>query len=149
MKKSDMLIYDDIYEWKGWGGRLRLGSGRCRLKLFDLERSDSKTLTHLKSIIAIVSDVLPIKAKEMSITSCAGHIASLVARDFQIEPQRMLWVEYYPASMYGKDGSKKIAERFVTVDFTWHEAGAIDPRWREIKQPLLEIVKDLLDGCAD
>ncbi len=146
---SDTLVYNDIYEWEGWGGSLRLASGRCRLRLFDLERSDAKKLTHLKSIIAIVSDVSENKLKEMSARSCAGHIASLVARDFKIDPQRMLWVEYYPASTYGKEGLKKLGERFIAVDFSWHEAGAIEPRWREIKPPLLDVLKDLLDTCDD
>jgi len=149
MKKSNILVYNDIYEWKGWGGRLGLGSGKCWLRLFDLERDEAKKLTHLKSIIAIVSDVSKIQIKDMSVRSCAGHVATLVARDFKIEPQRMLWVEYYPVTIYGKNGSKTIPEKFVAVDFTWHEAGALDPKWRDIKPPLLDMLKGLIDACED
>ena len=31
-----MIVYDDIFEWEGWGGRLKLANGRCRLRIYDL-----------------------------------------------------------------------------------------------------------------
>ena len=39
-----MLIYDDIYSWEGWGGMLRLASGKCRLRIFDLKKGNEKRL---------------------------------------------------------------------------------------------------------
>jgi len=33
-----MLIYDGVYAWKGFGGMLKLASGQCRLRIYDLTR---------------------------------------------------------------------------------------------------------------
>jgi hypothetical protein len=68
-----MVVYDEIYSWQGWGGKLKLGSGSCRLRIYDLERGIAKGLSHLRPIIIIVSDV---PQSRMSIKSCAGHIAT-------------------------------------------------------------------------
>ena len=37
-----MLIVDDVFAWEGWGGRLRLEAGKCRLKIFDLRKALSQ-----------------------------------------------------------------------------------------------------------
>jgi len=79
----------------------------------------------------------------MSIKSCAGHIATRVAATFGIDPHRMHYIEYYPETQYGNTGQHSIPERFELVELTWHEGKAIRPRWRELKPPLLDIVKQL------
>jgi hypothetical protein len=135
-----MVIYDDIYSWEGWGGELRLGSGKCRLRIFDLHRDSSGGLAHLTSIIVVVEDV---SKDDVSVKSCAPHIATVVTKEFGIDPHRMTWVEYYPESRYGVRGAKVIPEKYETVEFTWHEDKAINPRWSELKPPLDEIVKRL------
>jgi len=52
-----MLVHDDMFSWEGWGGRLKLGSGKCRLRIYDLKKDDKKGLMHLRPIIVVVSDV--------------------------------------------------------------------------------------------
>ncbi len=136
-----MIIYDDIYSWEGWGGALRLGSGKCRLRIFDLNRDSSKGLAHLKSIIVVVADV---SKGDVSVKSCAPHIATVVTGEFGIDPHRMIWVEYYPESRYGAGGAKVIPEKYEAVEFTWHEDKAINPRWSELKPPMDEVVKKLI-----
>jgi len=136
-----MLIHDDIFEWSGWGGRLSLGSGKCRLRIYDLKKKGAKGLRHLRHIVVIVSDVTDSK---MSVKSCTSHVATQVTEKFNIDPQRMLWVEYYPESKYGVDGERVIPERFEAVEFTWHTDKAIKPEWRELKPPLLDEIKKLM-----
>ncbi len=51
------LIYDGVFHWKGWGGKLGLGKGRCRLKLFDRARDGSPGVSHLKPLVAIVREL--------------------------------------------------------------------------------------------
>ncbi|MCF8069063.1 MAG: hypothetical protein K9L30_10800 [Desulfobacterales bacterium] len=136
-----MLIYDDIYSWEGWGGKLRLGSGSCHLQIFDLDQPDVAEITHIKPVIVIVSDI---QESELSVRSCASHIATRVMAEFYIEHQRMMWIEYYPEKTYGTVKMNKIPERFDMVDFVWHEKSAIDPRWRPLKPPLLDMVKALV-----
>jgi hypothetical protein len=31
------------------------------------------------------------------------------------------------------------------VDFNWYEEKAIDPAWRTLKSPLLEVIKELME----
>ncbi len=140
-KQPDMLIHDDIFAWSGWGGRLSLGSGKCRLRIYDLKEADAKDITHLHRIIAIVSDVPDSK---MSVKSCTSHVATQVVKKFNLNPQRTLWVEYYPESKYGVDSEHVILERFEAVEFTWHADKAITPQWRELKPPLLDEIKRLI-----
>lgn len=139
-----MLIYDDIYTWEGWGGAFRLGSGRCRLRIYDLKKGAQKRLAYLKSILIIATDLPRGKPGDMTVKSCNSHIATSVARDFNFEPNRMQFVEYYPARRYGKAGEHLIEERIEAVDFTWYEDKAMKPVYRDLDPPLLDIVRNLL-----
>lgn len=137
-----MMIYDDIFSWEGWGGKLRLASGSCRLRIHDLTKDQETDALILRPKIVIVSD-LPDQA--MSVRSCAGHIATIVVDRFRINPQRMLWVEYYPASHYGRTGNiHHIPDRFDVVEFEWHGHRAIRPKWRVLKPPILDVIKGLV-----
>ena len=136
-----MLIYDDIYSWEGFGGILRLSSGKCRLRIFDLKKSDQEGLAHLRPNIVIASDIAD---SPMSVRSCCGHIATGVARKFNIKPDRMMFIEYYPETVYGEQQDRVIGEKFDVVDFSWRENQAIQPRWRALKQPMLDVIKELV-----
>ena len=138
-----MLVFDDIYAWEGWGGRLRLASGKCRLRIFDLKKGDTKGLLHLKPMIVIVSDV---DDSPMSVRSCSGHIATSVAREFKIKPQQMLFIEYYPQTAYGQRREHTIAEKYDLVEFNWQEDKGIEPKWRTLKPPLLDMVQKLVEA---
>jgi hypothetical protein len=136
-----MLIYDDIYAWSGWGGKLKLGSGKCRLRIYDLKKGNKRGLMHLRPIIVVVSDV---KDSTISIRSCSSHIATLVTKAFNIDPLRMLWVEYYPEHKYGAGDTRFIPEKLDAVEFSWHGDKAIQPRYRPLMPPLLDEIKKLI-----
>jgi hypothetical protein len=138
-----MLIYDDIFSWRGWGGKLMLGSGKCRLRIYDLKKDDKKDLMHLRPIIVVVSDVPDSK---MPVKSATSHVATLVAKEFNIDPHRMLWIEYYPENKYGVGGKHVMPEKFDAVEFTWIENKAIEPKWRTLKPPLLDEIKRLVNS---
>ena len=135
-----MLIYDDIYSWEGWGGKLRLASGKCHLRIFDLKNRNSKGLAHLKPMIVIVSDIVE---SPMSVRSCSGHIATSITREFNIKPHRMLFIEYYPQTVYGQHREHIISEKYDLVEFNWHQGQAIEPKWRTLKSPLLDMIIEL------
>jgi hypothetical protein len=136
-----MVIYDGIYAWEGFGGQLRLSSGRCRLRIYDLAPEPAQGAIFLRPIIVIASDV---PESRMSVRSCAGHVATSVARDFKINPHRMLFVEYYPQSVYGEHGKRVIPEKFEAVDFRWTEGGAIQPKWRTLHPPLVDVIRQMV-----
>jgi hypothetical protein len=136
-----MKIYDDIFMWDGWGGLLKLASGKCRVKIFDLKKGTPDAIAFLKPIIVVISDVPDSK---MSIKSCSSHIATRLIEKFSIDPSRMLFVEYYPSIEYGDKNQYHIPEKYELVEFKWHEDRAIAPKWRILKPPMLDVVKDLL-----
>ena len=138
-----MMIYDDIFSWEGWGGQLRLASGECRLRIFDLQKKKTGGPAYLRPIIVLVSDV---PESRMSVRSCTGHIATNVTRMFKIEPERMLFIEYYAETAYGENNEHIIPEKYDVVDFTWHEGRAIEPRWRALKPPLLDVIKEMVEA---
>jgi len=134
-----MLIRDIIYSWKGWGGRLNLASGMCKLRIYDLTKAAEKGVATLRPIIVVVSDI---PESKMSVRSCAGHIATMVTKDFHIDPHRMLWIEHYPLKSYGEKNEHVIPEAFEIVEFVWLDDSAIKPKWRALKPPMLdEIIK--------
>lgn len=135
-----MLIYNDIFSWEGWGGKLRLASGKCKLKIVDLSKGSEEGLSHIRPIIIIVSDV---PDSVMSVRSCSSHIATVVAKNFNIDPNRMLFIEYYPSTTYGGKKETIISERYEAVEFAWHEDKALEPKYRKLTPPLLQTVKEL------
>jgi hypothetical protein len=143
-----MLVHDDIFHWEGFGGRLKLAAGRCRLRIFDLSRGGRRDLAHIKPIIVVVSD-LPEdtgKLKRLGVRSCASHIATRVSQKFAIDHQRMIFIEFYPEEVYGNRKQHRIAERFDTVDFTWFDDKALHPKWRPAPAALVETIKSLMPG---
>jgi hypothetical protein len=144
-----MLIHDDVYAWKGFGGLLELASGQCRLRIFDLGRDKAPRqgkVMPIKPIVVVVSD-LPghdTHMKNVSVRSCTSHIATCVAREFNIQPHRMLYVEYYPASTYGDRNQHHILARLDGVDLQWHDNKALHPKWRPLQSPLFDEVMELI-----
>ena len=143
-----MLIYDDIFKWDGFGGKLKLARGKCRLKIYDLSGDQADGLLHLKPIIVIAMDH---PGSKMSVRSCSSHIATMVIQTFQLAPSRMQFVEYYPKKTYGKEGKNLIPEVFEAVDFTWKDDVAIHPRLRPPSAPHLKRLQELLadDGTGE
>jgi len=137
-----MLIYDDIYSWEGWGGTLRLASGKCRLRIYDLKGKNGNGLAHLRPMIVIASDD---PGSPMSVRSCCGHIATCVTREFNIKPHRMMFIEYYPQTEYGEKREHIIEEKYDLVEFNWLKEGAIEPKWRTLKPPMLDVIKKMIE----
>ena len=141
-----MLIHDDLFSWEGFGGVLGLARGQCRLRIFDLSKDPNSRVTHLKPIVVVVSD-LPESGspmKRMSVRSCCSHVASRVVQTFQIDPQRMVFVEYTPSSTYGSKGQHHIPEKYDVMDFVWHDDSALHPKWRPLEQPLYDLLSALM-----
>ena len=136
-----MVIYDDVFEWKGFGGKLNLGSGKCRLKIYDLSEDPAGRLLHLKPIVVVAIDH-PDSA--MSVRSCSSHIVTMVSKTFGIAPNRIQFVEYYSQRTYGHGQKKVIPEKFEAVDFTLKDDMAIHPRLRPLAPPLLDLLTELM-----
>ena len=141
-----MLIFDDVFSWQGWGGKFNLASGRCHLRIFDLSKHERENLAMLKPFVVVVSD-LPYDGpsiKRVTVKSCASHIATSVVKEFNLDPQRMVFIEYYPETSYGLNKEHTIAEKYELVEFTWHGQKALHPAWKPLAPPLLETLKEIM-----
>lgn len=141
-----MLIHDDVFSWEGFGGMLDLASGRCRLRIFDLSKAEGRNIQLIKPMVVVVSD-LPgrdTNFKKLSVRSCTSHIATCVVREFDMDPHRMVYLEYQPATTYGDRDQHQIPAKFDVVDFEWHDNRALHPKWRILQSPLLETVAGLI-----
>jgi hypothetical protein len=146
MVNEARVMFNDVFDWDGWGGKFNLAAGKCRLCLFDLSGTQDASLTLLKPFIAIATDLRTngSNLKKVTVRSCCTHIATTLARRFDIEPARMLFVEYYPRTLYGRHKEHTIRERFDIVDMVWLDDKALHPKWRTVEGPLLETVRSLL-----
>jgi len=141
-----IVIYDDIFKWKGHGGIFKLAAGSCRLRIFDLSGEKKQRVAVLKPILVVVSD-LPDETsylKKVTVRSCCSHIATSVVKAFRLDHHRMVFVEYHPRKTYGKNDEKVIPEKFDVVDFKWFGDKALHPKWRAVKPPLLDTLKSLV-----
>ena len=142
-----MKIFDDVLHWDGYGGKFNLAAGRCRLRLFDLSKESTGAVFQLKPVIAVVSDLpgdrLP-TMKKVSVRACISHVATTIVHRFNLDPDRMVLVEYYPRETYGQQAEKIIPEKFDVVDLQWHGDKALFPSWRPLKAPLLGTVRGLV-----
>ncbi len=142
-----MKIFDDVFNWDGYGGKFNLAAGRCRLRLFDISRSENPAVPHLKPIIAVVSDLPGDRTsanKTVSVRACISHVATTIVHRFKLDPGRMVLVEHYPRETYGVDAEKVIPEKYDVVDLKWHGDKALFPNWRPLKPPLLDAVRRLV-----
>ena len=143
---NEQCLYDNVFEWKGWGEPFRLGSGKCWLRIFDLTRGADSDISLLQPIITMAMDHAE---SPMSVRSCVGHIATRIVEVHDITPSRMLFVEYYPAVVYGRQKERIIPQRFERVDFQWHERKALFPKWRAAAEPLLTSLRPLVAGWPE
>jgi len=136
-----MLIHDDLFVWEGFGGALKLAHGKCRLRIYDLNQGPVKGLAHLKPIIVLVSDV---PGSTMSVRSCISHVATQVAKQFNLPRQRIQYIEHSPARTYGQQNEHTIPEQFELFEFVWHDDKALHPSRKAVEPPLLDTLKELI-----
>lgn len=138
-----MLIYNDTFFWEGFGGKLKLGSGECVLRIIDRRKTEEGAdLVFVRPYIIVVSDN---SSQALSVKSCAGHIATIVTQKFNIAPNRMYYVEYYEKTEYGGHPIKVIPEKFETVEFDWFDGKAINPRWRSVDPSIIHVIRNELN----
>jgi hypothetical protein len=118
------------------------------LRIADFGRDRPKGVHLIRPVVVVATDVGKERPEDMTVRSCNSHIATMVARDFGIDPARMQFVEHSPQQTYGVNNQHVIAERFDAVDFTWQQGNAMKPVYRSVAQPLLDLVRELLHDAG-
>ncbi len=140
-----MKLYQGIFQWEGWGGVLKLASGKCQLTLYDLSSSEPRHIIPMETAIAVVSDIDEPRRQGqwVSIRSCAAHIATQVVEKFDLKPQRLLWIEYTPEKAYGPCKEKVIPESYSAVKFEWRQKAAFNPVRKPLDGDRIRLIESL------
>jgi len=137
-----MVIYDGIYRW---GGKRKMSArpiswwpSAYRLKIIDLSKSKSDVYI-LKPIIIVVSDT----GEGASATNCAQYLVKSVCQDFNLDFNKVIWIEYYPKHPVRMEvASLKPMTQVGTEKF-------YDVKWRPIRQNELEMIKPYISEARN
>jgi hypothetical protein len=110
---------DRLYDYPGYFG----GPARCRLRIFHLGPDRPAV---------VIATELP-DNPSTSITNRAEVLADLVAREFNIDADTMLWVEHYAAD-------RILPERYSVVEFQAdpRTGRPCKPHWRHLTRQAVE-----------
>jgi len=61
----------------------------------------------------------------------------------------MMFIEYYPQTEYGEKREHVIEEKYDVVEFNWLKEKAIEPKWRTLKPPLLDVIKEMVASASE
>ena len=143
-----MFIYNGTFSWDGWGGAIRLAAGKCHLWLFDLRHLPRrpKGMIFMQPLVGVVKEIDP--DNPVSLRSVTSHIATQVTRRFNIEPRRLLWLEYLPPRSYRGPNPRTVPARLDLVELKWVGDKAMHPSWRPLEEPLQSLIQDHLESNA-
>ena len=121
-------MIDTLYNYKGFSGC----DSKCWIRIF------SKDLAYI-----VIATELP-DNPGTSITNTAAALATSVAIEFDIEPERLVWIEHYPAR---PDADHD--ETYDLVTFTWDGLRFSEPQWKHLGKEKAELIAGIqLDQAA-
>ncbi|KGF72208.1 hypothetical protein DO97_11195 [Neosynechococcus sphagnicola sy1] len=119
-----MRIVDQLYQCNVPGQDGYVWQLHCHLRIFQ---------QHPGHKIVMVSDrgcetgwFIPYKLEQL---------ATRIVQDFQLNPDRLTWIEHDP-----NDGSRQDCIEFSQVVFQWQDGKATDPQWRAIDDQLAALI---------
>lgn len=123
-----MKIVEQPYQCTVPGENFGIWQLQCYLQIFDAKHGQQ---------IVIVSDMgcetgwfFPYKIEQL---------ANKIVQKFQLERDRLIWIEHCPA-----DTSRPKCSGFSQVSFQWHEGKAANPQWRPIDEKLAATLNEEL-----
>lgn len=112
-------MIDMIFDLKGFLGL----KNSYRLKIFRTPEKDVVIATELRD------------DPEKSTSNTADKLATQVIDKFEINPERLLWIEHYPTLILDSSVKK---ERFDTVKLQWNGKKFSNPEWKNIQKEDVE-----------
>lgn len=143
------IVYDDTFKWKGFGttpGRGTQGEweSKCRLRIYQETESEDDINPRVVVIATELDD-----NDGTSITNSVENIATLICRQFEIDPVVLVWIEHYPDRNFDRRGEPEDPETFDLVHMELirdpHPRFA-HPRWSRMKRiEVEELIAQPLD----
>lgn len=120
---------DTVHHYRPW----QRNEAHCRLRIFWRTNVDAATAV-------VIVDELP-DNPGMSVTNYAENLATEIARQYGIEPGRLVWIEYYPQREPPIWNDPVLdAETFDLATFAWDttERRYTTPAWFRITRATAE-----------
>jgi hypothetical protein len=125
-------MIDTIVQYSPWPGN----DAKCRLQIFP---SSQQTTRRMVVIVTELPDNIG-----MSVTNAAELIATLAVKQYDLDPETMIWIEHYPdRHPPGREGDRMFDETFDMVTFRWEGGTALTPQWKPSSRAHVE----QLTGC--
>jgi hypothetical protein len=129
-----MIIFDDRYEWSGKKldriNPISWWAGACRLKVIDLS-ANNPGVPMIKPMVIIVKDT----GEGSSSKICAPDLVKYVCRDFKLDLNKILWMEYNAVPSPGFEVARFRAMAEISEDVLYSVS------WRPIRPNELEMIK--------
>lgn len=106
--------------------------GEYRIRVFERGRK----------VVVIATDL----DKGPSVTNAAPELATQVITHFNIDPERLIWVEHYPRQDTRAKEGTAIGEEYDLVFFEWDGEQFRHPAWTySNRRAIEELIGELLD----
>jgi hypothetical protein len=136
-----MIIFDGTYHLRPDGSRdLDTGSRwvcAWRVRIINIAKS-RPTVRHLKPTIVIACQTSP----KSGLTSCAEGVGKKISRDFNLDVNRVLWIEHIPSN----------PGRWHTAVFRPQDSSGPDIhyyiRWRPATPNEIDLIKSFVPDIA-
>lgn len=137
-----MIIYDGKYNWQGKKRfhfkPVSWWPGSYHLTIIDLSKSMPDVYL-MKPYVVIVSNT----GNGISSINCTDNFAKSVCRDFKLNIERVLWIEYHPKKPAHMD-----VATFKPVTTIGSET-LYSVKWRSIMPNELEVIKGFSTAARD
>ena len=141
-----ITLYNGPFEWENDAPGIHHQRWQCHLHVFNLDQVpelDFKLIRPIAVVATMISE--NDQPGNTSIRSFAHHIATKACADFDLDPTRILFVEYVAPREFGRVERRHLPARFFAGDFRWHNGRAMYPHWQELEDPLKTTIQQLLD----
>ncbi len=105
-------MIDLIYNYKGFHGC----ESKCRIRIFKTADKDIVVASELRD------------NPGTSITHFAEYLATRIIFEYDIIPERLIWIENYPARTFS--GDKIERETYDFIEFKWDGENFSKPEWK-------------------
>lgn len=134
-----MQIYNDLFDYRIPGHNF---DSQCRLSIPTLKITPAISESIGSGIKVIVSE-LPTNLG-MSICNSFEILAHKICLEFEIDPQRLIYLEHWGKWTAKEGGYDRDVEEYSLVEFQVVNDRPLRPNWRCLQTPEIELLQQFL-----
>ena len=141
-----ITLYNGPFEWENDAPGIHHQRWQCHLHVFNLDQVPDLDFKMTRPMAVVATAIKEHdQPGNKSIRSFAHQILTKACEDFQLDPARVMFVEYVAPREFGRKESRQLPARLFAGDFRWHNGRAMYPHWQELENPLKTTIQQLLD----